>query len=663
MCKICCKTRGNSSPKGKGRVYFTCHPNDFDTYFEKLCEDIFQALDCAVYYTENMSAAFSEEERNMDLANCNLFVVPITYNLLSTPNRAMDHDIAFAKSKHIPILPIMMEIGLDGLYSERDKFGEMHYISPFARDQGGLSYEKKLKDYLNTVLVGDELAKRIRDAFDAYIFLSYRKIDRVYANELIQLIHKEPKYRNIAIWYDEFLTPGESFKDNIHKIISDCKLFAILITPNVLEDNNYVKDIEYPAAVNAKKTVLAAEMVKTDYEYLLSKYDGMPKCIDPRNENELKESLSELLFKIAKKESDEAMHNYLIGLAYLNGIDVEIDCDYGLKLVTAAADHGLPEAIRMLQSMYYYGNNVPIDYIESLKWQERLTERYFELFGEESPQLLCALNDLGLMYADAGDFNKAVEKIEESYVLSSCIFGEESLDSLISLGNLAALYGELEKTQTCFELSDKVYSLLLKNYGEENYNTVIALGNLAAAYSGVDNHNIALEYYKKVYSFQCDMLGYNDDDTLVTLENIAEEYSCLGDYRKSFDLKKKTYDIKCEKYGEEHPYVLSSMYSLAMGYGDIGDNLKKLNLLEKSYSGQCKVFGEEHRLTVSSLEALAYVNSELGDHQNSHVLYNKLFEILRKKYGEKHHDTISALRNSLNELLEYNRVVIKGSRG
>ena len=32
------KTKGNGSPAGKPRVYFTCHPDDFTLYFDKLCE-------------------------------------------------------------------------------------------------------------------------------------------------------------------------------------------------------------------------------------------------------------------------------------------------------------------------------------------------------------------------------------------------------------------------------------------------------------------------------------------------------------------------------------------------------------------------------------------------------------------------------------------------
>ena len=34
MANLKYKTRGDSSPLGKPRVYFCCHPGDFDNYFE-----------------------------------------------------------------------------------------------------------------------------------------------------------------------------------------------------------------------------------------------------------------------------------------------------------------------------------------------------------------------------------------------------------------------------------------------------------------------------------------------------------------------------------------------------------------------------------------------------------------------------------------------------
>ena len=249
----------------KPRVYFTCHPEDFEKYFETICGDLFEATKgngCAVYYTEDMTEVISDEEKEMDLGRANLLVVPVTLKLLLEGNRAMDEDVPYALEQKVPVLPIMMESGIDDVYSRDDKFGEMQYLDPNKCDPTEISYEDKLKKHLGSVLVSGEMAERIRKAFDAYIFLSYRKKDRKYANELMRLIHSDPECRDIAIWFDEFLTPGESFREGIERVLEKSDLFTLLVTPHLLEKvvdeqgterDNYVISNELPAALESKK--------------------------------------------------------------------------------------------------------------------------------------------------------------------------------------------------------------------------------------------------------------------------------------------------------------------------------------------------------------------------------------------------------------------------
>ena len=167
MAKILCKTKGNGSPKGKPRVYFTCHPADFDAYFEKICDDIFATQDCAVYYTPDMAEFIPQEDWATDLESNNLFVVPVTLKLLTQPSRTMDLDIPVARAGHIPVLPIMMAPGLEDLYASPDKFGEWQHLNAYGSDATEIAYEEKLKKFLESILVSDETAKRVRDAFDA----------------------------------------------------------------------------------------------------------------------------------------------------------------------------------------------------------------------------------------------------------------------------------------------------------------------------------------------------------------------------------------------------------------------------------------------------------------------------------------------------------------
>ena len=127
------KTKNQVDVEKKPRVYFTCHPDDVAAHFDTVCEWLFATHDCAVYYTEDMTEPIAEEDKEADLGRSNLLVIPVTYSLLTRPCRAMD-DFRFAVDNHIPVLPLMMEEGLDVLYSRADKFGELQYLKPDSDD-------------------------------------------------------------------------------------------------------------------------------------------------------------------------------------------------------------------------------------------------------------------------------------------------------------------------------------------------------------------------------------------------------------------------------------------------------------------------------------------------------------------------------------------------
>ena len=225
MSNLAVETRGDSSPQGKSRVYFSCHPDDFEKYFDLLSGEIFETQNCAIYYESDRSEDADLEDVRSRLSDMQLFVVPITTNFLTKPSKARDFEYGLANEQHTPILPIAMEPGLDKLFPEimnrvGEGFGDVQFLDHTSQDVTAISYNEKLKNRLDSILVGDELAERVRAAFDAYIFLSYRKKDRAEAKDLMNLIHRIPYCRDIAIWYDEFLTPGEPWNHAIAEAMS-----------------------------------------------------------------------------------------------------------------------------------------------------------------------------------------------------------------------------------------------------------------------------------------------------------------------------------------------------------------------------------------------------------------------------------------------------------
>ena len=487
------RKRGHGhSMRNKPRVYFTCHPGDFDRYFDDICEQILKLHDCSIYYTGDMSAQYEAEEWEDDLGQMNLFVIPVTFALLQGGNRALDTDLPFAMKNHIPVLPLMMENGLSELFMK--KFGKVQYLTPGRMDETALSYEEKLGSYLNVVLFGDDIRERVQAAFDAYIFLSYRKKDRKYANELMRLIHRNPLCRDIAIWYDEFLVPGEDFNESIAHALENSTLFTLLVTPNLLEDQNYVMRVEYPEAKKSDKEILPIEMVQTDPAQMAAKYLDIPVSVRGQDDEEFRTRLMEGLRSIAVLENDtDPAHNFLIGLAYLNGIDVEKNIERAASLIRGAAEAGLPEAMEKLAGMYEEGAGVSLDHREEVKWREKLLEWAEKEYQGDEEKVLRYLHDLAYAYVSCGMYRQALPLYERVYEYRKNTLGEEAPATLTTLMNIAVTSGKLGQYKKDLEIEKKIYLLRKKRLGAEHPDTLLLLGNISYLYEALGKYDKSVE--------------------------------------------------------------------------------------------------------------------------------------------------------------------------
>ncbi len=473
MPKLGFKRKNNSDPKGKPRVYFCCHPNDFNKYFHTIANEIFKNYNCVFYVDTEPMGEMNYQEWCFSLDTMRLFIVPVTRNLLTTENRALNFEIKYAQKKHIPILPLMQESGLDELFAQ--KIGNIQYLNKFQQDETAIDYEEKLKKYLDSVFVGDEIIEKIKQSFDAYIFLSYRKKDRAYAQELMSLIHDTEYCRDIAIWYDEFLVPGENFNDSIKEALEKSDLFTLAVTPNLINEENYVKNVEYPMAMYTGKRIFPVEMAPTDVDELKSGYIGIPDCVSAYDKEVFRNRLLESLEGIMKKENDsDADHNYLIGLAYLLGIDVEVDRKRAVELISFAAKTGSNEAIKKLVFMYTNGEGVETDYEKALFWQleslmycwDKMADKHTE---DNAYELSNAYKTLGDIRFCLGSDDDACHAYKQA--ISAC---EDAFDEFgFDFENLRTFY-----IKTCLSLADFLMKQKKDFFeAEEYYDNVISFGS------------------------------------------------------------------------------------------------------------------------------------------------------------------------------------------
>jgi TPR repeat protein len=493
----------------------------------------------------------------------------------------------------------------------------LQYLYPYSEDTTARSYEEKLQKFLTAVLLGDDLAEQARAAFDAYIFLSYRKKDRQYANELMRLIHQNDFCRDVAIWYDEFLIPGENFDKAIAKAMENSALFALVVTPNLLEEHNYVLENEYPAAQKSGITILPAEMVKTDQTALGEKYPSLPTPANAYNETDLAGALSTALSHIAKRENNDPKHLFFIGLAYLGGIDVEIDRERALRLIAQASNGGLPEATEKLANMYRFGEGVARDPARAFFYRERLIEQY-QLMYESSPAketfflYLHAILDLAKSYADEYDFENAQRLYQTAYTVSDSVLGQfdnaperQKANALKGLARCNNQRGNHSAAKSCYEESLALLFALAKNNSSFSAQISIVSG------------------YIKIAATEQKLGNYR-----ATLSRCAEAETMLQKIEDGIE----TFTPEMTEFS----YCYDTMSSIMQGMIRFKDALR---YAEKSMLWCTRLAAFYH--PIQALENECYAHSTLADNlrylqraEEAEVHYRKAFT-LAKEYFEK----------------------------
>ena len=617
--KLQYKTRGMSDPKGKPKVYFSCHPEDFGEALGLITEDLLNHANCAVFYDEEIGTADRMEAEVEDiLKEMQLVVFAVTSKFIHEKNRAKDTELPLALKNHIPVLPILLENGLG--YEFSNNCAKIQLVSKYGTDSTAIPYDDVLQTFLDSVLVGDKLAGQVRDAFDAYVFLSYRKKDRKHAQRLMRLIHENRQFRDIAIWYDEFLVPGESFNEAIRDAFNKSSLFAMAVTPHLEEEGNYVMRVEYPMARNRKKEnddfgIVPVEMYepedgkkgedwRIDQSHLKGKKDfEYQEIVDLQDEHkpeEMNESFLDALTRIAKKENDgSSRHRFFIGLAYLNGIDVEIDQKRALELLQSAAEDPEPcmEATAKLADMYLNGEGVERDAEQAFYWQKKLVSQYKAAYDKNhdpdehkgyGTAYFKALGKLSDMYRDAGAVSAAIDTAKEALIFCEELeqevgIREQRRDEAVILNRLGSLYreiGDLELARNSYQKAGKIYEKQVSEIGTQR-----ARRDLSISYERIgdicrkeDDLYEAESYYQKAREIRRQLL--QEAESAGCRRDYSAVLTKLGNVWKS----RKQYAKAAEYYSEALAIdkVLMDEVRSPQARDDYGVSLVKMGDIHKA---------------------------------------------------------------------------------
>lgn len=531
-----------------------CDFHEKDTgHFIRIKNDIFDICSCAVFYREDRTEDPAEVE--LAVKNANLYILIVSSKLLSDPSFD-ERPFRTARENNVPILPILTENGLEELFNER--FGNLQCISTCLEltDPTAVPYIEKLQNFLSGTLSLSYDINELRKAFDGSLFLSYRKKDRAYAQSLLDVIHSSDELKNISVWYDEFLVPGEDFNDSIKSELENSAIFILMVTPSILEEQNYIKTIEYPVACSLNKPVFPVETVPTDRGELASAYPEIPAALKIDDTKELKKKLLKLLadngIVIAERSAER---DFFIGFAFLKGMYVEKNTAAAIELITRAAQADVVFAVQTLAHIYKYADGCEADLEKAALWQNKYIELVREGFEaqttwENALTVIFAYRELADICTRSRDTDSAahaLEAIVDFLEVSPFKGGNEAMvQCAMAYEEAASLFiGEGDYSRARYDYAEKAVKLrkeLYSEIGDTSTKTELCAAYLLLARCQKESDDIiGLKSTVKVEMKQIreSLIGISASDgifktlykvkkVLVSLISIGEYFTLLG---------------------------------------------------------------------------------------------------------------------------------------
>lgn len=278
-------------------------------------------------------------------------------------------------------------------------------------------------------------------------------------------------------------------------MIKQCDAFIILITPNLLEKDNYVMNYEYPLAIRMRKRIIPIQLVEIERDSLLYCYENIPNPINFFDINNFTDVIQNAGIQLMPV-NDSPRHLYLIGNAYLNGFEVEMDFDKAISLMSDAANDGYIEAYKRLITIYRDGYFTNKDSKEVVYWEEQYIQYLLSKGADNSLEVFYHLRNSGDAYYEMQEYNSALEKYESAFQIADYLIKKSGnninyctieewkclSDIYLKEGQVYEHIGLLEQAEMCFRESLKIDSDIDDN---EETTSLGTLRNLAISFTTI----------------------------------------------------------------------------------------------------------------------------------------------------------------------------------
>ncbi len=242
-----------------------------------------------------------------------------------------------------------------------------------------------------------------------------------------------------------------------------------------------------------------------------------------------------------------------------------------------------------------------------------------KLLGKDHPDTAKSYNNIGIVYSDKGDYDGALEYYLKALAIKEKVLGKDHPDVAGSYNNIGTVYSDKGDYDKALEYYLKALAISEKVLGKDHPHTATSYNNIGVVYDDKGDYDGALEYYLKALAIQEKVLGKDHPDTARSYNNIGNVYSGKVDYDRALEYHLKALAIREKVLGKDHPGMAGSYNNIGVVYYYKGDYDGALEYYLKALAIQEKVLGKEHPYTKKVAENINMAERALAKQKSGAV--------------------------------------------
>jgi len=278
---------------------------------------------------------------------------------------------------------------------------------------------------------------------------------------------------------------------------------------------------------------------------------------------------------------------------------------------------------------------------QALPLQEAAMEIRLRELGDEHPDTLLAMSNVGSLADALAQPGRAVSLYEQVYTTRRRVLGEDHADTLMAMGNLGNAYRAQSRFDEAEPLLTGALAGLRRVLGNEQRRTLISMNTVGMLYAMQGRLDKAEPYWREAYETGRKALGDDEPDVFVWINNLAGLLQGMGKMDEAEALFIESLERNRRVRGEEHPNTIRAVNRLGAHYQRRGDLARAEPLLRDALERSTRVQGREHPNAVSDMSDLANCLIQKGDFDAAAALLNEAVEISGRTRGPGHPDTLT----------------------